>query len=95
MYYTLNKLYFQIKIYFAKIIIINGPSCVGKSTVIDLLFKLKKDIFLLKYDSVKRFFIDYKYENDFDKVINLLTTIAKDRIQKGEDILVKIYLFLI
>jgi uridine kinase len=58
-----------------KIIIINGPSCAGKSTVISQIFETKKDIFWLKYDSIKRFFVDYDPLVDRQKVIDLVITI--------------------
>ena len=72
-----------------KMIIVNGPSCVGKSTIIDLLFKVKVDIFWLKYDAIKRLFIDYSYPKDFDKIMKLLTLIGKDRIDNEDDILIE------
>ena len=70
-----------------KLILINGPSCASKSTIINSLFEIKKDIFWLKYDAVKRFFVDYDSTVDKQKVMDLLTVIAKDRIAKNETIL--------
>ncbi len=70
-----------------KLILINGPSCAGKSTVVSSFFEAKKDIFWLKYDAVKRFFVDYEPATDKQKVVDLLTVIAKDRITKNETIL--------
>lgn len=72
-----------------KLIYINGPSCAGKSTVINSIFEIKKDIFWLKYDAVKRFFVDYDPAIDKQKVVELLGVIAKDRIEKNETILVE------
>ncbi len=70
-----------------KIIIINGPSCAGKSTIIDKIFETKQDIFWLKFDSVKRFFVDYIPSVDKQKVTDLVVVIGKDRMEKDEDIL--------
>ncbi len=72
-----------------KLIIINGPSCAGKSTVINKIFETKKDIFWLKFDSIKRFFVDYEPLTDRVKVTELVIVIGKDRIDRGEDILLE------
>lgn len=75
-----------------KLIIINGPSCAGKSTIIDEFFLYKKDFFWLKYDAIKRFFVDYEPSHDKEKVQELVTLIGKDRIGRGEDILLENYI---
>lgn len=72
-----------------KIIVINGPSCAGKSTIIDKIFETKRDIFWLKFDAIKRFFIDYDSSSDKQKVTALFVVIGKDRIDKDEDILLE------
>jgi thymidylate kinase len=75
-----------------KLIIINGPSCAGKSTIIDELFLYKRDLFWLKYDAIKRFFVDYEPTCDKEKVQELVTIIGRDRISRDEDILLENYL---
>jgi predicted ABC-type ATPase len=72
-----------------KLIIINGPSCAGKSTIIDEFFLYQKSFFWLKYDAIKRFFVDYEPTHDKEKVQELVTTIGRDRIDRGEDILLE------
>ncbi len=70
-----------------KIIIINGPSCAGKSTIIDEFFLYKKKFFWLKYDAIKRFFVDYNPISDKEKVQELVILVGKNRIDKDENIL--------
>lgn len=41
----------------------------------------------MKFDAVKRFFVDYEPATNKQKVMDLLTVIAKDRISKNETIL--------
>ena len=72
-----------------KIIVINGPSCAGKSTIVDKIFETKQDIFWLKFDAIKRFFIDYDSSSDKQKVTEILVVIGKDRIERQEDILLE------
>ncbi len=72
-----------------KLIIINGPSCAGKSTIIDKIFETKRDIFWLKFDAIKRFFIDYDSSSDKQKVTELFVVMGKNRIDKDEDILLE------
>ncbi len=75
-----------------KLIIINGPSCAGKSTIIDEFFLYQKQFFWLKYDAIKRFFVDYEPIRDKEKVQELVTIIGRDRIIRGEDILLENYI---
>ena len=72
-----------------KLIIINGPSCAGKSTIIDEFFLSQKHFFWLKYDAIKRFFVDYEPTRDKEKVQELVTVIGTDRINRGENILLE------
>lgn len=71
------------------IVIINGPSNAGKSTITEELFKNRKDFFHLKYDALKRFFIDYDSSKDIDKVIEMSGVIGRDRISKRESLLIE------
>jgi vacuolar-type H+-ATPase catalytic subunit A/Vma1 len=43
----------------------------------------------LKYDAIKRFFIDYDPLHDKEKVQELVTLIGKDRISRSENILLE------
>jgi predicted kinase len=75
-----------------KLIVISGPSCAGKSTLIERLFLQRQDLFWLKYDAIKRFFVDYEPTRDVEKVQALVAVIGRDRIAKGENILLENYL---
>ncbi len=55
-----------------KLIILNGASCSGKSTIIKNIKKQQKELFHLSYDSLKWSFSDYKsnkYQKDVQKII--------------------------
>ncbi len=60
-----------------KLLILNGSSCSGKSTIIKNIMKQKKGIFYLSYDRLKWFFSDYKaeqYYRDIQKIILAIAT---------------------
>ncbi len=71
------------------IVIINGPSNAGKSTTIAEIFKIRKDFFHLKYDALKRFFIDYDSSREIEKVKEFSGVIGRSRIDKNENILIE------
>jgi predicted ABC-type ATPase len=55
-----------------KLLILNGGSCSGKSSVIKYIMKKRKHLFHLGYDSLKWSFSDYtseKYYKDVQKII--------------------------
>lgn len=58
-----------------KIIILNGASCSGKSTIIKEIMK-KKNLFHLSYDSLKWSFADYKPEKHRKKVKKIFLAVA-------------------
>lgn len=63
-------------------IIINGASCVGKSSVIEELGKLETGMFHLSYDRIKWCFLDYKSGSHGDEIYNMLTALTKECIKK-------------
>lgn len=71
------------------IVIINGPSNSGKSMTVVEIFKHRKDFFLLKFDSLKRFFADFEPGTDTEKVIRLSGIIAKSIIDSGDNLLIE------
>ncbi len=70
-----------------KLVIINGPSCVGKSTIIRELLKMKENVFLLSFDSLKRNFSQYEPIKDYVKVRDLLESIAQYVFLKKFDVI--------
>jgi len=60
-----------------KLIILNGTSCSGKSTIIERLMK-EKGIFYLKGDSLKRLFSNYSFYTHKDDVEKIVMAVAKE-----------------
>lgn len=69
-------------------IIMNGPSCAGKSTITKLLLSKHKTFFKLSYDNVKRFYSDYKVETHFEKVYEILSAMARAAVSQGYNVFV-------
>ena len=69
----------------AKLIIVNGQSCGGKSTTIKALLENHKHFFKLSYDNVKRFYVDYKPDTHLDMVYEMLASLSKTAIAQGYD----------
>lgn len=63
-------------------ILINGASCVGKSSIIEELGKLESGLFHLSYDRIKWCFLDYKHETHRDEVYNILTLLIGECVKK-------------
>jgi predicted kinase len=59
-----------------KLIILNGTSCSGKSTIIERLMQ-ERGIFYLKGDSLKRLFSNYSFYTHKDDVEKIVMAVAK------------------
>ncbi len=68
---------FQIKCNYMKLIILNGSSCSGKSSIVKILMKSNKNLFHLHYDSIKWFFSNYSRDEQFQDVQIILRSIAR------------------
>ncbi|MGV8086344.1 MAG: AAA family ATPase [Candidatus Woesearchaeota archaeon] len=60
-----------------KIILLNGSSCSGKSTIVKNIMKEKDNYFQLSYDSLKWLFSRYNPEKKYGDVQKMLISIAK------------------
>ena len=69
------------------LIIINGPTCVGKSAVITELGKLRNGFFHLSYDRVKWCFLDYKSGSHASEVYKMLTALMRECVEAGVSVI--------
>ncbi|MCF7795359.1 ATP-binding protein [Patescibacteria group bacterium] len=60
-----------------KLIIFNGTSCSGKSTIIEYLMK-EDNVFHLKGDTLKRLFSNYSFYTHKDDVKKIVMAVAKE-----------------
>ncbi len=70
-----------------KYVLINGPSCVGKRTILNNILSKKDDYFKLSYDSFKRLFSKYSKEKHSKDVGVLMEAITKSVIDMKYNIL--------
>ncbi|MFA6514901.1 MAG: zeta toxin family protein [Candidatus Paceibacterota bacterium] len=61
-----------------KIIILNGSSCSGKSSVIKILMKNNENLFHLSYDYLKWSFSKYKSDKYYKDVQKIVLAVAKE-----------------
>lgn len=59
-----------------KLVILNGSTCSGKSTILKIIMKQKDNFFWLSYDALKWSFSQYKSEIHYQDVQKVLLTIA-------------------
>ncbi len=59
-----------------KLVLLNGSSCSGKSTIIKHIIKEKDNFFQLSYDSIKWLFSKYAYKKYGDDVQKVIFSIA-------------------
>lgn len=69
------------------LILINGPTCVGKSAVITELGKLRTGFFHLSYDRVKWCFLDYKSGSHADEIYKMLTALMRECVEAGVSVI--------
>lgn len=61
-----------------KLLVLNGGSCSGKSTIIKYIMNKKKDnVFQLSYDSLKWLFSNYSSDKHYKDVQKIILSIAK------------------
>ena len=65
------------------ILIINGPSNAGKSTITELLLSRHKNLFRVSYDKIKWLISDYSAPKYHKVVDELVYTLAKAAFHKG------------
>lgn len=71
------------------ILIINGPICAGKSTVVEMLMSRHPKLFRVSFDKIKKFISDYAPEKYRGVVSELAFDLAQSAIQKGFSLLVE------
>lgn len=69
-----------------KLIIINGSSCAGKSTIIKNIMKDKKHLFHLHYDTIKWLFSNYSPTEHYQDVQEVVLAIAEEVFNLGYDV---------
>ena len=69
-----------------KLILLNGSSCSGKSTVIEHVMR-EADIFKLSFDSIKWWFSKYYYKTHSDDVQKLLLSVAQTVFKMKYDVI--------
>lgn len=70
-----------------KLILINGCSCVGKSTVVKGVLRERERLYHLSYDSLKRSFSQYSPGKYVDDIQTLKLAVAKTMFGLGYDII--------
>ena len=70
-----------------KLIILNGASCSGKSTIVKRIMKERDNLFLLHYDSLKWLFSQYSNEKHYDDVQKVMLTVAGKIFQMKYDVI--------
>lgn len=70
-----------------KLIIINGSSCSGKSSIIKVLMKKHNKLFHLYYDSLKWLFSKYNREEHYKDVQRIALSVAKEIFSMKYDVI--------
>lgn len=70
-----------------KFIMINGPSCVGKSTLVNRVLEERSHFYKLSYDSQKWNFSKYDRTTHFEDVIEVVRSLASTVSKMGYHIL--------
>jgi predicted kinase len=70
-----------------KIIILNGSSCSGKSSIIKILMKERENLFYLHYDTLKWLFSKYKREKHNKDVQKIVMHVASEVFSMGYDVI--------
>ena len=69
------------------LIVINGPTCGGKSSVTAELGKLRRGFFHLSYDRIKWCFLDYKSGSHADDIYKMLIALTEECVAAGVSII--------
>lgn len=67
-----------------KLIIINGSSCSGKSSIVKSLMNSRENLFLLHYDSLKWSFSKYSREEKYKDVQKVMQSVALTVFEMGK-----------
>lgn len=59
-----------------KLVILNGSSCSGKSTILKNIMQQKDNYFQLSYDSIKWLFANYQSSKQYQDVLKVLLSVA-------------------
>lgn len=70
-----------------KLIILNGPSCSGKSTIIKEIMQDKENLFHLSHDLTKWCFSKYERNKHYEKVQAIVLAIADKVFDLKEDVI--------
>jgi len=70
-----------------KLIIVNGSSCSGKSSMIKVLMKKHNNLFHLHYDSLKWLFSKYNKEEHYKDVQKIVLSVAKEIFSMKYDVI--------
>jgi predicted kinase len=70
-----------------KIIILNGSSCSGKSSIIKILMKERENLFYLHYDTLKWLFSKYKREKHNKDVQKIVMHVVGEVFSMGYDVI--------
>lgn len=76
-----------------KLILLNGPSCSGKSTVVKSILRQRKHLFHLSYDSLKWSFSQYSPNEQADDVRTALLSLAGSVFKMKYDVICDSVLF--
>ena len=69
-----------------KLLILNGNSCSGKSTIVKYIMKQKENLFHLSYDSLKWSFANYKSEKHYKDVQQIKLAVASSVFKLKYDV---------
>lgn len=69
-----------------KFIMINGPSCVGKSTTVNRILEEREHFYKLSYDDQKWRFSKYDRDTHFEDVQKVIRALANTVAEMGYDI---------
>lgn len=64
-------------------IIVNGPTCAGKSTLIVELGKLRPNLFHVSYDRIKRCFLGYAPGTHREDIYAMLKVLVQEAMNRG------------
>src|SRR3989339_1458627 len=65
------------------ILVLNGPICSGKSTVVDLLLARHEKLFLASYDTIKWLVSNYSSDKHLAVVTDIVLPLAESAFDKG------------
>lgn len=76
-----------------KLILINGSTCSGKSTVVKGLLKRQENLYHLSYDALKWSFSQYSPDKHIEDVRAVMLSIADTVLERGYDVVCDAVLF--